>query len=61
MPEDTEGVQLRSGNYTFIRELGRGGMATVYLAHDEKHDRRVAIKVLHADLAAAPRRGKIPP
>ena len=53
MPEDTEGVQLRSGNYTFIRELGRGGMATVYLAHDEKHDRRVAIKVLHADLAAA--------
>src|SRR5439155_760218 len=33
--------------------LGRGGMATVYLARDLKHDRFVALKVLHADLAAA--------
>ena len=35
------------------RELGQGGMATVYLAHDLKHDRNVAIKVLHPDLGAA--------
>src|SRR5258708_1655334 len=34
-------------------ELGAGGMATVYLAHDLKHDRDVAIKVLHPDLGAA--------
>ena len=32
------------------RELGAGGMATVYLAHDLKHERDVAIKVLHPDL-----------
>ncbi len=39
--------------YTIERELGRGGMATVYLAHDPKHHRQVAIKVLRPDLAAA--------
>jgi TolB-like protein/Tfp pilus assembly protein PilF/tRNA A-37 threonylcarbamoyl transferase component Bud32 len=39
--------------YVLERELGRGGMATVYLAQDLKHDRRVALKVLHAELAAA--------
>ena len=39
--------------YTLERELGQGGMATVYLARDLKHDRDVAIKVLHPDLAAA--------
>ena len=38
--------------YRIERELGRGGMATVYLAEDVKHHRRVAIKVLHAELAA---------
>jgi TolB-like protein/tRNA A-37 threonylcarbamoyl transferase component Bud32/Tfp pilus assembly protein PilF len=38
--------------YLIERELGRGGMATVYLARDLKHDRHVALKVLHADLAA---------
>jgi serine/threonine-protein kinase len=38
--------------YTIERELGHGGMATVYLAHDLKHDRQVAIKVLRPDLAA---------
>jgi serine/threonine protein kinase len=38
--------------YTIERELGRGGMATVYLAHDLKHDRQVALKVLHPELAA---------
>ena len=39
--------------YTVTRELGHGGMATVYLAHDLKHERDVAIKVLHPDLGAA--------
>ena len=41
-----------AGRYRIERELGAGGMATVYLAHDLKHDRKVAIKVLHPDLAA---------
>ncbi len=39
--------------YRVTRELGQGGMATVYLAHDLKHARDVAIKVLHPDLGAA--------
>ena len=38
--------------YAFERELGRGGMATVYLARDLRHDRPVALKVLHPELAA---------
>jgi tetratricopeptide (TPR) repeat protein/TolB-like protein len=42
-----------AGRYTVERELGRGGMATVYLARDLKHDRPVAIKVLRPDLIAA--------
>ena len=41
-----------AGRYTIERELGAGGMATVYLAHDVKHDRRVALKVLRPELAA---------
>jgi serine/threonine-protein kinase len=39
--------------YRFERELGQGGMATVYLAHDLKHHRQVAIKLLRPELAAA--------
>ena len=37
--------------YRIERELGAGGMATVYLAHDVKHDRLVAIKVMRPDVA----------
>src|SRR5262250_837901 len=39
--------------YVLERELGRGGMATVYLAQDLKHDRPVALKVLRPELAAS--------
>src|SRR6058998_2450294 len=39
--------------YTIERELGRGGMATVYVALDRRHSRQVAIKVLRPDVAAA--------
>ena len=45
--------QSLSERYRLMRELGRGGMATVYLVHDLKHDREVALKVLHRELAAA--------
>ncbi|MEP6765149.1 MAG: protein kinase [Gemmatimonadaceae bacterium] len=38
--------------YVIERELGQGGMATVYLALDRRHERRVAIKVLHPELSA---------
>ena len=48
---DTLKVAL-SDRYEIVRELGAGGMATVYLAHDLKHDRKVALKVLKPELAA---------
>ncbi len=41
-----------AGRYRLERELGAGGMATVYLAEDVRHHRRVAIKVLHPELSA---------
>jgi serine/threonine-protein kinase len=41
-----------SGRYTIERELGAGGMATVYLAHDVRHHRKVALKVLRPELSA---------
>ena len=45
-------LQLALGStYRIERELGRGGMAAVYLAHDLRHDRPVALKVLHPELA----------
>jgi eukaryotic-like serine/threonine-protein kinase len=42
-----------AGRYAVERELGRGGMATVYLAADAKHGRQVAIKVLRPELSAS--------
>ena len=45
-------VAALADRYRIERELGQGGMATVYLAHDLKHDRQVALKVLRPELAA---------
>jgi hypothetical protein len=52
MLDPIEQAQRAFAAYTVERKLGSGGMATVYLAHDRKHDRKVAIKILHAELAA---------
>src|SRR5262245_12848689 len=45
--------EILSAHYTLERQLGRGGMATVFLANDVKHDRRVALKVVHPEVTAA--------
>jgi eukaryotic-like serine/threonine-protein kinase len=42
-----------ASRYRIVREVGRGGMAAVYLAEDLKHDRQVAVKVLRPEVAAA--------
>jgi serine/threonine-protein kinase len=42
-----------AGRYAVEREVGHGGMARVLLARDRKHDRQVAIKVIHEDIAAS--------
>jgi serine/threonine-protein kinase len=44
---------ILSGRYRVDRELGTGGMATVYLAQDLKHQRIVAVKVLRPELAVS--------
>ncbi len=54
---ESAGLQARlqsalGASYKLERELGRGGMATVYLADDLKHHRQVAIKVLRAELSS---------
>src|SRR3954453_5976043 len=49
-PDLAEALQDR---YALQRELGRGGMASVYLAHDLRHDRPLALKGLHPELARA--------
>jgi len=54
MPESTSRlIAALADRYRIERELGAGGMATVYLAEDLKHHRRVAVKVLRPELAAA--------
>ena len=54
MTEHLDALQAALGHrYTIVREVGRGGMAVVYLAEDLEHDRQVAIKVLRPDLAAS--------
>ena len=54
MPGQQERLtEALSGRYAITREVGAGGMATVYLAQDAKHDRQVALKVLRPELAAA--------
>ena len=50
--QDTLAREL-AGRYTIERELGRGGMAAVWLARDLRHDRSVALKVIHPELAGA--------
>ena len=50
--QPTRIIDFLGDRYRIERELGRGGMATVYLADDGKHHRKVAIKVLHPELAA---------
>ncbi len=50
-----------SERYSVERELGAGGMATVYLADDLKHGRKVAVKVLRPELAAALGPGELYP
>jgi tRNA A-37 threonylcarbamoyl transferase component Bud32/tetratricopeptide (TPR) repeat protein len=47
------GGVLVGNRYAIEREIGRGGMATVWLAHDPQHARKIAIKTLHPELAGA--------
>jgi tRNA A-37 threonylcarbamoyl transferase component Bud32 len=53
MSDSSRLASALADRYALDRELGAGGMATVYLAHDVRHDRKVAVKVLRPELAAA--------
>jgi len=52
MTDSTRLAAALADRYTIEREIGAGGMATVYLAHDVRHDRKVALKVLRPELSA---------
>ncbi|HYS21089.1 MAG TPA: hypothetical protein VEO73_08375, partial [Gemmatimonadales bacterium] len=53
MPETSSRLtKALASRYRLERELGAGGMATVYLAEDVRHHRKVAVKVLKPELAA---------
>ncbi|MFI5206424.1 MAG: protein kinase [Gemmatimonadales bacterium] len=52
MPGIDDLISALADRYRIERELGAGGMATVYLAHDVRHDRKVALKVLRPELSA---------
>ena len=52
MPDVAQLSTALAGRYTIVREIGAGGMATVFLARDERHDRNVALKVLNPELGA---------
>ena len=53
MPAEAGPRNLIAGKYRLIREVGSGGMATVYLADDLKHHRQVALKVMKPEMASA--------
>jgi serine/threonine protein kinase len=53
LPSEVRGLaKALADRYVIEREIGHGGMATVYLARDLRHDRKVALKVLDPELAA---------
>ncbi|UCG85476.1 MAG: protein kinase [Gemmatimonadota bacterium] len=59
MPDELQELKSAlAGRYAIAGDVGTGGMATVYLAEDLKHDRKVAIKVLRPDVTAAIGRGR---
>ena len=59
MTDTTRLATAIADRYTIERELGQGGMATVYLAYDIRHDRKVALKVLRPELAVVATPGSL--